>query len=981
MPSPFLLFPWQRDFLPDLKDFLNILTSGQPGRALVIVPHNRPWRYLSKLYATDGHTGPLPKLMPLDALITAWRACTASAAVQTANQLDRIALLRQCVSDLTTTDADLAARFAGMDTALFLPWGFRLASLLEEMLTQNVRPTDMHHAEHEVAAPAAALLGALGRIATAYQEGLHQKGWTTPGLDRHVLAHDTAPVPARFLPTENRPVVIAGFSLVTGSEELILRRLWQAGAHVCLHTDPQLAQGTGHWACDGQAAWIRRWKARARAALDLSVAEAAHSPEISFFSGYDCHSQLKALRRALSEPVPSGSSANPPSSVVVLTNNSLLMPVLHHLPDREVNVSMGYPLARSPLNRLLEALLQMQTNSVEDGLYYWRDILQCLRHPYWGMLRVDTGGGEPVFLRRTLRRLEKAILAGTRFQDLDTVLEQVPDLPLPEQKLLRRTMDAFVRKPEAARTLDDMADCLNEICSVLYDHGADIWRRFPLDAEGIYRLALHITPQLRQNSLARIPFPRQTLYGIVRHILHAERIPFEADPLTGLQVLGMLETRMLRFDHVHIVDATDDNLPGNAAPDPLLPDPLRQMLGLPDSHSRERAAAHTLYRLCAGAQKVRFYWQEGIRRSSLFDEKKSRSRFVEQLIWEEEKKQGTLLEPGKGSFATAACTVHAFSPPTGNLARGPGLAHKVRTFLQGDLSATALDVYLQCPLRFARHYLCGLRQPGEVNEGDDPPAVGICIHKTLYSLYAPYKGKTVCRGNISPRDLHTAFRKAVQEQELQKKLPPASFLMLEEAAPLRLQNFLDKQPEGALILDLEAPLTASLLLAGRRYSFKGVMDRLDQRSGRVYILDYKTGHIKPYDHTLWTDLDFFQRVSDLWKQWAPDSMPDAEKYAELEALFDALRPRLPSLQLPCYLAMAAAAGIGPLEDAALVDLRSSGEEKLLFGGLVDKDLEKALNYCNLALALVLRHMEFAPSFLAKRDRHCTWCPYAALCAV
>lgn len=121
------------------------------------------------------------------------------------------------------------------------------------------------------------------------------------------------------------------------------------------------------------------------------------------------------------------------------------------------------------------------------------------------------------------------------------------------------------------------------------------------NGKAMYRLARHAAPVLRQNCLAQTPFGKHVLYGIVRQVLQQERVPFEAEPLAGLQVLGMLETRMLHFDRVLIVDATDDKLPGNPAQDPLLPDSLRQVLGLPDARRRERATAHTLYRLCAGA--------------------------------------------------------------------------------------------------------------------------------------------------------------------------------------------------------------------------------------------------------------------------------------------------------------------------------------------------------------------------------------------
>lgn len=984
-PSPVFIFPWQRPFLPDLKDFLARRGAGNPGAALLIVPHNRPWRYLARLYADEGYQGLLPKVMTLADVIAAWRAQTCDTPLHTANVLDRVALLHQCVMDLAHDDASLAARFASMDMARFLPWGMRLAGLLEEMLGQRVATVDLAHVEQEVSGPAAALLGAMGRIGKAYVAALENRRWTTPGLDAFSVTGEDVALPEFFLPGPDRPVIMAGFALLTGSEEALLRKLWQAGGLVCLHADPALAAATGHhWSCDAQASWLRRWKAHAVLAVEPTAEETTHKPRITFFAGYDCHSQLKALHEELIAPSDGNAAeATPdgPSTAVVLTDSALLMPVLHHLPDKDVNVSMGYPLERSPLNRLLEALMQLQEGRSEDGRYYWRGLLQCLRHPYLNLLRAEDEYGTPLYLRDVLRRMETTIREGARFVDIDELaVGCLAGLPARLAALLEGALDMLVRLPGEARTTAQMARCLQNICDFLLRNGGDMWRHFPLDAEAMYRLARHAAPVLRQNCLAQTEFPATVLHGIVRQVLQQERVPFEAEPLTGLQVMGMLETRMLHFDRVLIVDATDDRLPGNPAQDPLLPDSLRQTLGLPDARRRERATAHTLYRLCAGAKEVSFFWQEGISRSALFDGKKSRSRFVEQLLWEEEQRRGALLVPGTEPLRTARCEVHGAPTAPKSLPRTAELHAAMEALLQKPLSATRLDVYQQCPLRFAWQYLCGLQPPQEVNEGDDPAAVGTCIHDTLRALYVPYLNKEVRRGDISRETMLARFHEVLENAGLRRLLPPDSCLMLEEAAPVRLWRFLENQPASTTVLALEEPLDAVLSLAGGDYAFTGIMDRLDRRDGFLHILDYKTGSLKRHDGGLWTDIPFFRRVENLCSTVGGAQQPDAALLEDLDELFDDLRPRLPSLQLPCYVVMAAANGLGPLGDAALVELRDAGREYPLFGGLTDEDLSAAMGYCNLSLSLVLLHMRHAPFFSARPDLHCGWCPFASLCA-
>ena len=159
------------------------------------------------------------------------------------------------------------------------------------------------------------------------------------------------------------------------------------------------------------------------------------------------------------------------------------------------------------------------------------------------------------------------------------------------------------------------------------------------------------------------------------------------------------------------------------------------------------------------------------------------------------------------------------------------------------------------------------------------------------------------------------------------------------------------------------------------------MDRVDRRDGLLYILDYKTGTIKKHDGSLWTDLSYFARAENLCGSLMADATGDPARLEQLEDLFDELRTRLPSLQLPCYLSMAGACGMAQLGDAALVELRDSGKEHPLFGGLVDDDLNAALGFCRSALTLTLMHMVHAPSFSARPDKHCQWCPYSGLCSI
>lgn len=971
MANPFLIFPWQRPFLPDLKDYIERETNGRPGSAVIIAPHKRPWRYLSDLYANDGKAALLPRMLAISDVIDLWNLNQGLGSLLPANQLDQVALLKGCINDLGSGDENLERIFADMEMSAFFPWGTRLAALLEELFTQGISPGDMSFMEDEVAPAAAALLGAIGRIKTAWRDMLEKRGLTTPGLScSHASAHADA-IPESLRPGPRHPVFIAGFHALNGTETKLFHSLWKAGAKVCLHTDPVLAANEKpHWTCAGHADWLRSWDAATE--LAVPAVNLRKKPDIYYFAGYDCHSQLEKLAERL------GKEEKPASATaIVLAKPDLLLPVLHHLPRKDVNISMGYPLARSMFANLLEELFELQAGKVEDG-FYLRSLLKTLRHPYLRMLEIG-GGDSAIRLRSLFNILEKNIPEGKKyisFEEIFNLCQQENSLDPQSMEILAAFVEVFFTNIENAASLEDLAQALGDICEYLILHGGKVWTHFPLDTEAIWRIRTNILPVLAHNALSSETFALPALHGILKQFMDKERVPFEADPLVGIQLLGMLETRLLHFDKVIFLDASDDVLPGSPAIDPLLPDSLRPLLGLRDSRSREKLIAHNLFRLCASCDNVEFYWQEGINRSSLFDGKKSRSRFVEQLIWRDELENKKLMRPGSANFETARASVHLSRPKDKILQVSPKIREIIESRLyEGVISPSFLDVYLRCPLQFAFHYLLRLSRAGEIGEPEDRSVAGTFAHKAMELLYSPFLNNICEKSRITAKDIEKCVAQALEFPEIKENLTASAYLSLQISAPPVIRNYLDKQPDKTGIEALEKKLEATIALLHIPFSFSGRIDRLDRREGKYYLLDYKTGSTKKfekYDHSLWQDKNFFAKLRAACED---DSIFDSTAGSLLEEL----KERNPSIQLPCYILMLHASGKGEVANAALVDLAESGEEKKLFPELNPDDAARAPENCAIMTAFALKHILRAKSFVPNADSHCSFCDYASIC--
>ncbi len=983
--SPFILIPWQTPFLPALRDQLVTATGGNPGSAIVVFPHDRPKRYLTDLFRPNnfpqaaGKAVILPRMFTINEFFTTLHARQPGSVLREASLLDQVALLWQAVKQVSLKNSTLCAALSSMNQATFFPWGVHLATVLEECLANGLTPSDLHHAEGEVAPFAAALLGTLGQLFALYRESLVTNFLTTAGLDAFTVSESLNSETPLTAPLLEHPLFLAGFSALNGSEDRLFRYLWEHGATICIHGDPALEQGHSvpcHHGCDMLARWLARWKATCRLA-NAVVDEAP--PEIHFFSGHDLHSQLEAMQRDLQYMAKSKTASD--SLAVVLTHASALLPALHHLPASDCNISLGYPLERTLLARLLDAILQLRATSTATGTVHWKRLTELVRHP---CLRMLAAAGTS--LREVLQCMERQLRSGSRMVDPHTVARQ--GLALSESSpavadLLERVLDVTIMNWQRVETTADLAHCLWELCQLLAKEGNDIWSRFPLEAEGLFRLAQRIIPALRTTLMADTSLPWPLASSILKELIAAERIPFEADPLTGIQVIGMLETRLLHFQHVFVIDTTEDRLPGSATTSPLLPDSLRGALGLPDTENRDRLAAYTLFRLLAGSRQAWLYWQEGVESGSFSEGRKQKSRFVEELIWQEEKKQGRLLLPGEGTIRTPALHLRPVPQERAAIFRTDGIRQTVSRFLQKPLSPSALNDYLTCPVKFWYGYLCGLAPLQTVLETDDPAGVGTLLHDTLQAYYAPFLNQEITREDLNPDELVRLFFQKLEASALPENLPPESLAVLRTAGPKRLRLFLGNQPAQLRVLALEQTLEAPLVTGSSLHiKLKGRLDRVDERheadERHICILDYKTGSVRIPSQNVWENEALFEELSALLNATSEEFRERIDQ--EAHDPLPQLAKLFPSLQLPAYLFLLRQQW-NQGDNAAFIELKTTGAESPLFARQLDK--KRTARSIETTIPLILRfvalHMALCPSFRPQEGEHCAWCTAAPYC--
>ena len=518
-------------------------------------------------------------------------------------------------------------------------------------------------------------------------------------------------------------------------------------------------------------------------------------------------------------------------TAIVLTDESLLLPVLYSIPEQieQVNVTMGYPLRQTMAYSFVERLVELQSRRKpgRDGepMYYHSDVTGLLLHPYVRACDPATAGLAAEILRRQSIYVRRSMLVPGSVID-----------PLFAPAGSWQELSAYIR------------DSLSLV--ILHAASADNVRQrrefFSVIVDRICRL---------ENSLAGsgLEVTTPVFASLLRKMLQDVRIPYEGEPLSGVQIMGILETRNLDFEHVLVLSVNDDTFPGNrAVSSSFIPYNLRYAYGLPTPQHHEGVYAYYFYRLLQRAETVHLAY------CSRSDDKRTGepSRYVYQLEYESPHRP---LRRAIRLGVNLTKTEPVSASKTGRTAR------ILEEYLDGggrSLSPTAFYQYVECPLRFYFRHVAGLKPVEEIAEEIDLPMFGTILHRAMELLYMPLLGdpspqRTIASLPGTPA-VKEAVVRAVNEEYLQD--PKAteeeyggSVLLVRDVVRKYIDSCIlpyDASQRGYAVERLEAPVEYRVPLERdgrvRSVGFAGKADRIDRLSdGALRVVDYKTG--KPHN--------------------------------------------------------------------------------------------------------------------------------------
>lgn len=909
--------------------------------SLVIFPGKRPSHFLRKVLSEKEKSSLIPPLiLSIDEFIEHVHDESLGLAGRKLEPIDAISILY----DIHTASPEHLGKKSFLTPDTFFPVGMKLYSDLEELYiegvpSKKVREIDLIAGEN-IPGPAAKRLQSLSYFYETFYRRVAEENFCTRSSRYRAVSENID----RLNLDRFKKVILAGFFALTESEKGIFRSLMKRENTLFIFQEGEgIKQKLSNLGITAQGRFT------------------PPEPEIHCYKSPDTHGQVLGVSTLLKNRIDQKERVDE-NTVIVLPSSETLLPLFHQalslLEPDNYNVSLGYPLQRTPLFGFFNNLMEVIASMDGDRLYvpYY---LEFVLHPYTKNIYFE---GKAEVTRVLFHALEEALTEKRtkKFLSLEELEKDESIASAIEEKIVKAELDinprmmrehlasihaSTIRKMFSFKNVDDFAKKLREVIEYIYQSSTARLHPFfyPYAESFVTQLDL-----LSKSLMKEIRFQDVGSYfALFKRYIMSSYTPFAGTPLKGVQVLGFLETRNLKFQNVLFLDANEAILPDTTREDSFLPFKARQILGLPTYLDREEIMFYTFDTLIRGAKECHLFYVE--------NNEKERSRFVEKLLWERQKREGKRDDRSYVKTIQYAVNLRDENPRPIKKS-----AEIIRFLKEFPFSATSLNTYLYCPLQFYYEYVLGLREREVFSEEFEKEEIGSFVHLVLYDYFKGKAGSVLTEKEMDLKELEKVIHRHFEEHY--GKDPAGEIYLLRNQVEKHLKDFIKNYQVPRIkefqtkILGLEQRIDV------KKDSFKlgARLDRIEKRGDRTVIIDYKTSANKNYLTIRYNKLDLKSRES-----WSG---------------------AIGSLQLPFYLlTYSHLTGKKPEEiDCMFLLLGKTRIDPDIEAPLFKNEDEFRENFGNLTQVIfrLLREI-VAPGqpFLPTTDpkKNCGRCPYGYLC--
>ena len=509
---------------------------------------------------------------------------------------------------------------------------------------------------------------------------------------------------------------------------------------------------------------------------------------------------------------------------IILADEQLLIPTLNSLPQyiNNVNITMGYPLKFTPILSLIDNIILLWKNSrsksSEDKTFYYKDVLRITSHQIISIFETT----------ETKAKIGELIAKNTiniphnYFNELSTILKTI-----------------FTGISQSNSYSEYITNIISEIIKQVDVYNNENNDALKIEKEYLFNLYTKINILSDIIEKEKIVFEKtETYFYVLKSILQNIAVPFTGEPLLGLQVMGILETRVLDFKNLIFISVNEGILPKVSVSSSFIPYNLRKGFGLPTIENQDAIYAYYFYRLIQRAENINIIYNAEQNENSTGEI----SRYIKQLEYE-----------SKHNIIFNDVNFNISSQDSGNISieKNRDIITTLKNYYEEKtrtLSPSALNTYIDCSLKFYYKYIANIKEPKEIIENVDAAIFGTILHKSLELVYKLFEKENISKEIINKiiksktyiEDIRTAFSLSNINIEKQNIL---SFEIIKKNVLQVLEK--DKEYTPFIILGLEKTyekeINFKLEDTNKSVLLKGNIDRLDQIEDSIRVIDYKTG--------------------------------------------------------------------------------------------------------------------------------------------
>jgi len=638
-------------------------------------------------------------------------------------------------------------------------------------------------------------------------------------------------------------IIFAGFNALNQSEETIIKYLVQSEkADFIPDADEYYLNDTLQEAGKFLREYKNTWASECFSLVGHGFAK---TKSITLIGTSKNVSQVKFVGNYLHE---NSATLDLERTAIVLADEKLLIPMLGSIPEsiEEFNFTMGFPLKKTPLYRFFDDIFQMHVNAekyttnnkgTDEIAFYYKDVLSVLQHPYFISIILDalpTNLSNADFLIKSIISSNKVFINRTDIQKIfnENKISHAQNILFP--------FESWQQKPSIAlQCFSQLIEAIRLTFTKNANQNTDIEMEYLFH----FSVAIRKTNLLieEENIIQLIP----TLHQLFRQIIGGLSLPFYGEPLKGLQVMGMLETRVLDFKNIVLLSANEGVLPSAKTQNSFIPIDIKNNFSLPTYRDHEAIFAYHFYHLLQRAENITILYNTD---TDTFGYNE-RSRFISQLLHELPTYNPQIIIEEK------ILNIHPeifLSNTEISIDKTPEVFNELLSKAKSGFAPTTLLKYINCPLQFYFTVVAGIEELDEVEETIDASTLGTVVHEVLELFYKPFIQKNITESDIkqmiplieknTKRSFSTIYKNGDIDFGKNLLIQKVAIRFIERFLQKELETIAAKETQQLFILSLEEYLKSSITIDNSiEVLLKGKIDRIDSLNEIVRIIDYKTG--------------------------------------------------------------------------------------------------------------------------------------------